>query len=103
MTNILFFSDSKCINLYPINLGKCASTLHFGVRSVSTQWVEAIAENKIKNTSCIRLNSRLMPTKASVEFVCQMSSGQKWVVNGETLAEIEGDVSKEVGGDVSAI
>lgn len=103
MTNIIFFSDSKCINLYPLNLGKCASTLHFGVRSVSTQWVEAIAENKIKNTSSIRLNSRLMPTKASVEFVCQMISGDKWVVNGETLAEIEGDVSKEVGGDVFAI
>jgi hypothetical protein len=32
-----------------------------------------------------------------------MNSGQKWVVNGETLAEIEGDVSKEIGGDVSAI
>ncbi len=77
MTNIIFFSDSKSTNLYPLNLGKCASTLHFGVRSVSTQWAEAIAENKIKNTSCIRLNSRLMPTKATVEFVCQMISGEK--------------------------
>ncbi len=66
MTNIIFFSDSESINLYPLNLGKCPSTLHFGVRSVSTQWTEAIAKNKNKNTSNIKLNSILMPTNATV-------------------------------------
>ena len=63
MTNIIFFSDSESINLYPINLGKCASTLHFGVRSVSTQWAEAIAENKIKNTALRRRTVRVSLVK----------------------------------------
>ena len=103
MTNISFLSDSKSINLYPLNIGKCASSLHFGVRSVSTQWEEAIAEKRSENTSSIMLNSRLMPTKSSVEFVCQMVPGEKWVVNGDTLAEIKGDTNKEVGKDVSAL
>ena len=103
MTNIQFYSDSKSIDLYPINLGKCASTLHFGVRSVSIQWNEALSKNKYKNPSQILLNSRLMPTKASVEFVCKMNPGEKWVFDGETLAEIKGNKTKIIGVEVSAL
>ncbi len=103
MTNIVFFSDSKSIDLYPLNLGKCPSTLHFGARSVATQWVEALFENNFSHTLKIRINSRLMPTDRSVKFVCGMSSGEKWIVNGESLAEIEGNVDREIGGDCPAL
>ncbi|MBM72342.1 MAG: hypothetical protein CL847_06125 [Crocinitomicaceae bacterium] len=87
MVEISFFSDSKCDQLYPMNLGRCVSTLNYGARSISDQWNDAFIKT---NGRRIRLNSRLLPTYTSVNIVHNLRPGDQWIHEGILIAEIEG-------------
>jgi len=99
MTQVRFFSDSKSDLIYPLNLGRSASTLHFGARSISTQWKEAL-DHKVK--TLISLNSRLFPTTQAIEVVLKMKAGDRWEEDGILLAEAEGAGEHIVGKGVVA-
>ena len=87
MVEIIFFSDSNCDQLYPLNFGKCESSIHFGARSISDQWKDALSN---LNNTRIRLNSRLLPTSDSIDVVSTLNSGDKWIQGGVLIAENEG-------------
>lgn len=87
MVKIIFFSDSNCDQLYPLNIGKCESSIHFGARSISDQWKDALSN---LNNTRIRLNSRLLPTSYSIDIIGKLNSGDKWIQGGILIAENEG-------------
>jgi UDP-N-acetylglucosamine diphosphorylase/glucosamine-1-phosphate N-acetyltransferase len=99
MTQLRFFSDSNSDLIYPLNIGRSASTLHFGARSVSTQWKEAL-EYKVR--TLISLNSRLFPTQKAIEVVTNMKAGDRWESEGILLAEAEGTGGTSVGKGIHA-
>ena len=84
MVEINFFSDSNCSGLYPLNLGRCESTLHYGVRSISDQWMEGLESTENKR---IRLNSRTLPTEVSINAVANLRPGDQWIYGGVLIAE----------------
>jgi UDP-N-acetylglucosamine diphosphorylase/glucosamine-1-phosphate N-acetyltransferase len=98
MQKIIFFSDSKCANIYPLNVGRCESTLHFGVRSVSQQWSDILAGID----SDIEINSRLMPTSDAAKIIRGMKPGDSWgngedvfaIIKGEKIRHIDSDIDK---------
>ena len=83
MVEINFFSDSKSDSLYPLNLGRCISTLSYGGRSISTQWKEAMDGVQHRR---IRLNSRLLPSGNSIDTVLNLRSGDQWIHDGILIA-----------------
>ena len=87
MVEINFFSDSKLDALYPLNLGRCISSLNYGGRSIRTQWKEAMDGVQYKR---IRLNSRLLPSSTSINAILKLRSGEQWIHEGILIAEIEG-------------
>ncbi|MBI49471.1 MAG: hypothetical protein CL850_04200 [Crocinitomicaceae bacterium] len=87
MVEIIFFSDSNCSQLYPLNFGKCESSIHFGARSIANQWKDALS---IFDTIRIKLNSRLLPTSKSIDTIIKMNSGDRWIQDEILIAEIEG-------------
>jgi len=99
MTQLRFFSDSKSDLIYPLNIGRSASTLHFGARSSSAQWKEAL-EHKVK--TLISINSRLFPTAQAIKVVTNMRAGDRWEANGVLLAEADGTGDNIVGKGVAA-
>jgi len=84
MIQINFFSDAESSSIYPLNTGRCISSLHFGGRAIATQWEEALSST---NFSDISLNSRLLPTLDSIETVWLLKEGQAWKKDGVILAE----------------
>jgi UDP-N-acetylglucosamine diphosphorylase/glucosamine-1-phosphate N-acetyltransferase len=92
MIKINFFSDPKSSSLYPFDLTRCVSTLHFGGRTISAQWEEVLSRSKLGE---IALNSRLLPTADSVAVVKSLNTGQTWLVDGVVLAERKGDSKTE--------
>ena len=87
MVEISFFSDSKCGGIYPSNLVRCVSTLHYGARSISAQWNDAFINSSSKH---IKLNSRLLPSIPNVDAVLKLRSGDQWISEGILIAEVEG-------------
>ncbi len=87
MVEISFFSDSKCGGIYPSNLGRCVSTLHYGARSISAQWNDAFMNSSSKR---IKLNSRLLPSMPNVDAVLKLRRGDQWIYEGVLIAEVEG-------------
>lgn len=98
MQKIIFFSDSKCANIYPLNIGRCESSLHFGVRSVAQQWSDILAGID----SDIEINSRLMPTSEAANIIRGMKPGDSWgngedvfaIIKGEKIRHIDPDIDK---------
>ena len=86
MVEISFFSDSKCGGIYPFNLGRCVSTLHYGARSIKEQWNDAFSTSKNKR---IKLNSRLLPCASTIDTVKNLRPGDQWIYEGVLIAEIE--------------
>ena len=94
MVEINFFSDSNCSGLYPLNLGRCESTLHYGARSISAQWKEGLDSTENKR---IILNSRVLPTEGSINAVLNLRPGDQWIYGGFLIAENVGlNEGKEV-------
>lgn len=87
MVEIIFFSDSKCGGMYPLNLGRCISTLQYGGRSISDQWNDAFS---LSETKRIRLNSRILPNNDSIVSVKNLRPGDQWIHDGGLIAEVEG-------------
>ena len=73
--------------MYPLNLGRCISTLHYGGRSISDQWKDAFNATINKR---IRLNSRLLPVTSSIIAIEQLRPGDQWIHKGVLIAEVEG-------------
>lgn len=96
MQEIIFFSDAKCANIYPLNIGRCESTLHFGGRSVAQQWRDSLTGV----TSDFEINSRLMPTSEAARILRSMKPGDSWG-NGESVyAIIKGDKIKHINPEI---
>lgn len=73
--------------MYPLNLGRCESTLHYGGRAIQDQWKEALDSAHSKR---IILNSRILPTVDAIEIITLLEPNQQWIHKGELIAECEG-------------
>lgn len=85
MLNITFISDSTSSEIYPLNVGRCESTLHFGARSAAQQWNEALGK---MNGDDIELNSRLLPTSFAISIIKGLKPGDILTFKGDFIAKI---------------
>ena len=92
MQKVIFFSDSKSVNIYPLNLGRCESTLHFGGRSVAVQWRDLLAGMQAD----FEINSRLMPTKEAAEILRGMKAGDIWGSGEDVYARRKGEQTRQI-------
>jgi len=97
MQKVIFFSDSKCENIYPLNLGRCESTLHFGGRSVALQWRDLLAGIHAD----FEINSRLMPTKEAAKILRGMEPGDTWGNGKEVYACMKGEQSRQIKPEIA--
>ena len=92
MQNVIFFSDSKSVNIYPLNLGRCESTLHFGGRSVAVQWRDLL----VGMDADFEINSRLMPTKEATRIIRGMEPGDIWGSGEDIYASRKGEQTRHI-------
>ena len=92
MQKVIFFSDSKCVNIYPLNLGRCESSLHFGGRSVAAQWRDLLAGIHAD----FEINSRLMPTKEAARIIRDMEPGDTWGNVEDVYAFRKGEKKRQI-------
>ena len=96
MQKVIFFSDSKCANIYPLNIGRCESTLHFGGRSVALQWRDLLAGIQ----SDFEINSRLMPTNEAAKILRGMEPGDTWGNGEDVYARMNGEQKRQIKPDL---
>ena len=96
MQKVIFFSDSKCVNIYPLNIGRCASTLHFGGRSVAQQWRDRLAGTNAD----FEINSRLMPTHKAAKILRDMKPGDSWRNGEEVYAIMNGEPKRHIDPEI---
>ena len=97
MQKVIFFSDSKCANIYPLNIGRCESTLHFGGRSVALQWSDLLAGIPAD----FEINSRLMPTNEAVKILRGMEPGDTWGNGEEVYARMKGEQKRQIKPEIN--
>jgi len=86
MLNITYISDSKSTEIYPLNVGRCESTLHFGARSSAQQWKEALRD---MSDGDLELNSRLLPTSNAVNLIKGLKPGDSITLKDEFIAKLK--------------
>ena len=81
MTASCFLDSSPTSGLYPLNLLRPETDLHFGVRSIAAQWQEAL-----RDFPKIRIHPRLLPTADNVNTVQHLAEGRSLSKSGVLLA-----------------
>ncbi|MGB2423540.1 MAG: hypothetical protein ACPH97_02330, partial [Flavobacteriales bacterium] len=105
MASTWFLDVVPTPDLYPLNVLRGEETLHFGVRSVAAQW-----QDVLQTKPHLRVHPRLLPTASNIVALDSLSSGECWVHNGVTVAQLgaadgpeRSDVAPDMWTDVSAL
>lgn len=91
MTASCFLDVPTSPALYPFNVLRDESTLHFGVRSIANQWQEIL-----QSKPHLRVHPRLLPTKHNVALVSGLASGKAWKHNNILVALHGGNTASDV-------
>lgn len=80
---IKFHSTVDFKSIYPLDLGKNVEDLHWGARSIDSQWNSSLPA---EFTDDLSINPHLFPTADSIEFIKDLEANSKWVFEGVILA-----------------
>lgn len=105
MASSWFLDVDSTPDLYPLNVLRAEETLHFGVRPVAKQW-----QDVLQTKPHLRVHPRLLPTAANIAALEALSSGDSWVHEGVTVAQLGAaggpercDVTPDMWTDVAAL
>ena len=91
MTASCFLDVAPSSALYPLNVLRDESTLHFGARSIANQW-----QDLLQSKPHLRVHPRLLPTERNVQAVLSLASDTSWNYNGTVVALHGGNLTTEV-------
>lgn len=99
MGKIKFHTTPNFGSLYPLDLSKNIEELHWGARSIESQWNSATSPY---NTGNLEIHAHLLPTVDAVDFVNAMQEGEYWEIDGVCLA-LKGEKKIRINSDFSPL